>query len=668
MKRHIITAGIVRSLVLGLLIVHFALSWGNFAYCASQPVLDQASDIQTDTSAFDNNLSSADNTVQKALDTLDELIAAGGHDAVTLTTLADKFLSLSTQQIDLQLADPGADRLMAWDEDPTDGFVWIDYSGWDVTAYTAGDFLTLTGHDFDVDTAAVTNGDTTHLPTCDGVYDFVIGLGYLTAEADTLATVCGRGASYSGTITVDKIDTPDIYNAGNINIDAYNAAAGTTVYVKNSHASYLADLNVEGDLYVTDVHLQDYYLTGKIYFANNETIDNDVDDYIEFQGGAGTDDTDLRIDLDGTYPILESPTDTTIGIAELLIVTGAVTAPNYISNVAIGTQPYACTSTTVNTNLNADLLDGQHGSYYEPAISAGTTAQFYRGDKTWSSTLVGTLTADGLTMGANELITLGAQTLKHDATDFVFDDSVKTGGTGQSTIASGLVVNDAGGLTANDDFRVESDTETNMINVDADVDKVYLGGLTNSVEIAKGGSPVYNGTARPVRSFYIDAAGMWPTLTSGCASLAQAETTTNKINYYHLAFDGASDERAEFKTPLPKSWNGGTVTAIIEYEPTGTTGGTGIVWTISAVLVGDNATMDAALGSAVSITDTIQTANYKHITAESGAITIAGTLSGEKSIHWRITRDADVAGDTNTNDARLLGAIIKYTATKESDA
>jgi hypothetical protein len=32
--------------------------------------------------------------------------------------------------------------------------------------------------------------------------------------------------------------------------------------------------------------------------------------------------------------------------------------------VAVGTQPYATTSTTVNTNLNADLLDGQHGSAY----------------------------------------------------------------------------------------------------------------------------------------------------------------------------------------------------------------------------------------------------------------------------------------------------------------
>jgi len=43
-------------------------------------------------------------------------------------------------------------------------------------------------------------------------------------------------------------------------------------------------------------------------------------------------------------------------------------------------------------------------------------------------TVIGTATADGLTLGANELITLGAQTLKHDGTDFVFNDSVNIAG------------------------------------------------------------------------------------------------------------------------------------------------------------------------------------------------------------------------------------------------
>jgi hypothetical protein len=46
---------------------------------------------------------------------------------------------------------------------------------------------------------------------------------------------------------------------------------------------------------------------------------------------------------------------------------GIITAPNFVSGVATGTQPYAATSTTLNTNLNADQWDSQH----LPALSNG---------------------------------------------------------------------------------------------------------------------------------------------------------------------------------------------------------------------------------------------------------------------------------------------------------
>ena len=39
------------------------------------------------------------------------------------------------------------------------------------------------------------------------------------------------------------------------------------------------------------------------------------------------------------------------------------------STVSTGTAPFTIASTTAVTNLNADLLDGQHGSYYAPLAS-----------------------------------------------------------------------------------------------------------------------------------------------------------------------------------------------------------------------------------------------------------------------------------------------------------
>ena len=42
------------------------------------------------------------------------------------------------------------------------------------------------------------------------------------------------------------------------------------------------------------------------------------------------------------------------------------------SNIATGTSPLSVVSTTLCSNLNADLLDGQHGSYYAAASSLGS--------------------------------------------------------------------------------------------------------------------------------------------------------------------------------------------------------------------------------------------------------------------------------------------------------
>lgn len=57
--------------------------------------------------------------------------------------------------------------------------------------------------------------------------------------------------------------------------------------------------------------------------------------------------------------------------------TGNVNGNYFISNVATGTQPYACTSTTLNTNLNADLLDGFHRKGLYSSIPAWINANEY---------------------------------------------------------------------------------------------------------------------------------------------------------------------------------------------------------------------------------------------------------------------------------------------------
>ncbi len=54
--------------------------------------------------------------------------------------------------------------------------------------------------------------------------------------------------------------------------------------------------------------------------GNGETWDNTNDGFLEAQGVGGSDNTDIRWYLDGTRPVLSSPTDTTIEIDDLLVI------------------------------------------------------------------------------------------------------------------------------------------------------------------------------------------------------------------------------------------------------------------------------------------------------------------------------------------------------------
>ena len=65
--------------------------------------------------------------------------------------------------------------------------------------------------------------------------------------------------------------------------------------------------------------------------------------------------------------------DSTSAVISKVDSAGSITAPRFISTQTTGTAPMTVSSTTLVTNLNADLLDGQHASVYSPA---GMVSQF----------------------------------------------------------------------------------------------------------------------------------------------------------------------------------------------------------------------------------------------------------------------------------------------------
>lgn len=151
-----------------------------------------------------------------------------------------------------------------------------------------------------------------------------------------------------------SVDDPKIVFSG---ADATTAAQNITLKAYPTSNGTLSFEGSAGQLFsITNS------LTGTIFSVNDisgipsiEVLDTGLVKVAQYSGnvllGTGTDD----------------------GVNKLQV-SGNVAATQLISTVANGTAPLKVTSTTLVANLNADYLEGQHGSYYTNAsnISTGT--------------------------------------------------------------------------------------------------------------------------------------------------------------------------------------------------------------------------------------------------------------------------------------------------------
>ena len=170
---------------------------------------------------------------------------------------------------------------------------------------------------------------------------------------------------------------------------------------------------------------------------------------------------------------------------------------------------------------------------------------------------------------------------------------------------------------------------------------------------------------RGKETIWVPSTAMIPTESNGCAEITSVETTAGRPDMRVLDFDNSSDEFAQFAVAFPKSWNLGTVTYQVFWSGIAAT--TEVDWMVDAVGMPDNSTIDVAYGTAVVVTDAAQGAVEELlVSAESGAVTIAGTPADDDLTYFRIGRD--VSGDDMAGDARLHGVKIFYTTDALNDA
>ena len=168
---------------------------------------------------------------------------------------------------------------------------------------------------------------------------------------------------------------------------------------------------------------------------------------------------------------------------------------------------------------------------------------------------------------------------------------------------------------------------------------------------------------------WIDAFATTTSETTGMDTESK-EYTTNDNTHYVLLGDGTSqDESVEFNYVMPPAWDRSTIKFKVYWAPGHANANVGewVKFELSAGAFSNDDALDTALGTAATVTDEVIADDNVHITAASGALTIAGTPALGDMIHFKLNRDYDYAGAGSAMDvdARIFGILIQYKKTEE---
>ena len=309
------------------------------------------------------------------------------------------------------------------------------------------------------------------------------------------------------------------------------------------------------------------------------------------------------------------------------------------------------TLTTPVINAGADLKNG--------ATSAGFVKFFEDSDNgTNAVTLIGPASTADVTI----TLPATAGTVALTGTSVTVPDD---GTVGSASATDAMTISSAGIVTFKDDIVIK-DAGTIGSASDTDALSISSGGVVNFTQAPTVSSAAIKTAGK--ETIFVPAAAMSPTASNGCAALATAETTSGRPDMNVLDFDASSDEHAQFQIAFPKSWNEGTVT-FQAFWTTAATDTDGVAWGLQGVAVSDNDTIDVAYGTAVVVTDdALGAAEDLCVTAESGAITVAGSPAAGDMCFFRIFRDVSDSNDDMAEDARLIGIKLFFTTDAANDA
>ena len=348
-------------------------------------------------------------------------------------------------------------------------------------------------------------------------------------------------------------------------------------------------------------------------------------------------------------------------VATRVIIMGAVSAQAITGNKIL-TMPVL----TENFYLIKNSTSGAYTVQLKAASGSGATVTWATGDKGWKIVYfdgVATNTGvydTGFSTSAGDVTLTGTQTLTNKTLT-----APKIGTSILDTNGNELALLTATGSAVN---------EFTLANAASGAGPILSStGETNvDININPKGSGVLKSATAAIKiagkeTIWVPAAAMYAATTNG-ADAEQVETTATRPDMKVFDFDAGTKQYTQFAIAMPKSWNLGTVTYQVFWAPSSTNTGN-CIFGLQGVACGDSDTIDVAFGTAIEVTDAgIGTVEDQQVTAESSAMTIAGSPADDQQSYFQLYRDAADGSDTFTGESRVLGVKIFYTTDAANDA
>lgn len=283
----------------------------------------------------------------------------------------------------------------------------------------------------------------------------------------------------------------------------------------------------------------------------------------------------------------------------------------------------------------------------------------------------GVQAAAGLAIGSNvqafDALLTNIAGLAMVADRFIYGTGTDTTALGTITTFGRSLVDDADASTAMSTLGFSTYHKTLVDDVDASATLTTLGVSTfikTLLDDADSAAALATLGAVGKQALPIPATSMEAAATNGPSS--GSITGTNQ-KFLTKDFDTTTQETAYFSFRAPQQWNESTLTFQVVWSHPAASTNFGTAWGLSAVAVGDNEAGDAAFGTEVIVTDTGGTTNNLYVTAESAAVTPAGTIFAGDYLWFRLRRVPANASDNLAVDGRVHELTLYMTNNAGND-